>query len=166
MEFFGIGAAEFVALAVLAVLFFGPDKLPEIGRKAGRIVRYLKNIANDATTTIKSELGPEYQDLTVADLNPKTFLQKTLLADVQDDLKEIKSDLEGVRKDLVTTGGQATTAATAARDALNSELSSAQDAAKSAQLASVSAAVERVEEKLGHADALGDHRVRFDPEAT
>lgn len=166
MEFFGIGAGEFVALAVLAVLFFGPDKLPEIGRKAGRVVRYLKNIANDATTTIKSELGPEYQDLTVADLNPKTFLQKTLLADVQDDLKEIKSDLEGVRKDLVTTGAQATSAASAARDALNSELSSAQDAAKASQLAGVSAAIDRVEEKLEQASALDDHRVRFDPEAT
>ncbi|HJQ06864.1 MAG TPA: twin-arginine translocase TatA/TatE family subunit, partial [Nocardioides sp.] len=34
---FGIGFGELVVIAFLAVLVFGPDKLPDLARQAGRL---------------------------------------------------------------------------------------------------------------------------------
>ncbi len=99
-EFLGIGWGEFTLLLVLAVIFFGPEKLPELSRKAARVVHAVRLFANQATDQLKQELGPEYQNLTISDLNPKTFVQKHLLADVQDDLDGIKKELDGVRTEL------------------------------------------------------------------
>lgn len=38
-NFFGIGFGELLFLAVLALLIFGPKRLPEIGRAVGRFLR-------------------------------------------------------------------------------------------------------------------------------
>lgn len=97
---FGIGGGELLVLLLAAVILFGPEKIPEMSKKAARVVHYLRNIANTATDHIKEELGPEYADLQLKDLNPKTLLQKTLLDDIQEDLDEIKADLTDVKADL------------------------------------------------------------------
>ncbi|GAA2181705.1 sec-independent translocase [Brooklawnia cerclae] len=100
MEIFGIGSAEFVLLLVLAVIMFGPEKLPEVSRRAARIVHFVRAFANQATNQLKDELGPEYKDLKPSDLNPKTLVSKLLLADVENDLNDIKRELDGVKADL------------------------------------------------------------------
>ncbi|MEL4359079.1 MULTISPECIES: sec-independent translocase [unclassified Luteococcus] len=94
------GIQEFLMLAVLATIMFGPEKIPELSRKAARIVFFLRNIANTAQDQLRAELGPEYANLDIRDLHPKTFIQKHLLEDMQSDIDEIKSDLSDVRSDL------------------------------------------------------------------
>lgn len=110
LALFGINASEFVILAVLAVIFFGPERIPALSRKAARVVFFLRNIANDATKQLKDELGPEYQDLDINDFNPKNFVKKHLLDDLQDELDGVKSDLESVKADLGAAGGEVTSA--------------------------------------------------------
>jgi len=66
-------------LVLLAVLMFGPEKIPGFARKAARVYKYLMNIASGAKDQLAGELGPEFADLTLADLNPKTFISKHLL---------------------------------------------------------------------------------------
>jgi sec-independent protein translocase protein TatB len=75
--------SEILILGVLAVIIFGPEKLPEVARKAARVLNYLRNIANDAQGRLRQELGPEFADLELADLNPRAFVQKNLLDPVQ-----------------------------------------------------------------------------------
>ena len=104
LAIFGINGSEFVILAVLAVIFFGPERIPEFSRKAARVVFYVRNIANDATSQLKEELGPEYKDLTVEDLNPKTYVKKHLLDDIQDQISEVKDDLNVVKTELNMAG--------------------------------------------------------------
>lgn len=87
-------------LVVLATIMFGPEKIPEFSRKAARVVFFLRNIANNAQNQLRAELGPEYADLDIRDLNPKTFVQKHIINAVQDDLDEIKADLEGVKSEM------------------------------------------------------------------
>ncbi|NLI84382.1 MAG: Sec-independent protein translocase subunit TatB [Propionibacterium sp.] len=99
-EIFGIGASELVLLLVLGVIMFGPEKLPEISRKAARVVHAVRLLVNQAMGSLREELGPEYKDLQLADLNPKTLVRKTLLADIEDDIDDIKRELDGVRADL------------------------------------------------------------------
>ena len=75
--------SEIVVLGVLAVIIFGPEKLPEVARKAARVLNYLRNIANDAQGRLRQELGPEFADLELADLNPRAFVQRNLFDPVQ-----------------------------------------------------------------------------------
>lgn len=69
-------------LIVLAVIIFGPEKLPQFSRKAARVFVYLRDIANNAKQTISTELGPDYADIELKDLNPKTFIAKQLRDEV------------------------------------------------------------------------------------
>lgn len=58
---FGIGGTELVIIAVVAFLFFGPDKLPEVARTVGKFMRQFKQIQDEVTSTIRSEMyeGPD-----------------------------------------------------------------------------------------------------------
>ena len=91
-------------LLILGVVMFGPERIPPMARKAAKIIHFLRNIANDATSQLRNELGPEYKDLSIADLNPKTFIAKHLLGDLQEDLNEIKEDLGSIRNDFKAEG--------------------------------------------------------------
>ncbi|MDR1768513.1 MAG: twin-arginine translocase TatA/TatE family subunit [Propionibacteriaceae bacterium] len=77
---FNIGFPELVTLAVIGLIVFGPDKLPELARKLGRIVNYLRRVSGDARATLREELGPEVADLDLRALNPKE-LAKSVLGD-------------------------------------------------------------------------------------
>ncbi|HYP45262.1 MAG TPA: sec-independent translocase [Propionibacteriaceae bacterium] len=93
---FDIGAPEFLLLIVAAVILFGPEKLPEFARKAARVVNYVRNIAGNAQQQLGKELGPEFENLDIRDLNPKAFVQKHLLDDVEPIVADVKSDLSDV----------------------------------------------------------------------
>ena len=77
--FFDIGPLELVALAVIALLVLGPDKLPRYAADAARMLRQVRRMANDAKTEMSRELGPELQDISMADLNPRSLVRKHLL---------------------------------------------------------------------------------------
>jgi sec-independent protein translocase protein TatB len=85
---FGIGFGELVVIAFLAVLVFGPDKLPDLAKQAGQFVRKLRTFANNARDELRTELGPEFADLELRDLDPRVIVRKHIaeaLADEDDD---------------------------------------------------------------------------------
>ncbi len=83
-----IGALELVALAILAVLIFGPDKLPKVIQDVAGFIRKVRDFSENAKQDIRTELGPEFKDFEFEDLNPKTFIRKQLAEN--DDLREFK----------------------------------------------------------------------------
>ncbi len=87
-----IGAPEFLVLIVAAVVLFGPEKLPDLARKAARVIKYVRQIASNAQNQLSEELGPEFSDLDFRDLNPKAFVQKHLLSGVEPIIAEVKDD--------------------------------------------------------------------------
>ena len=46
MDILGIGFAEIVFILIIAMMVFGPRRLPEIAAKAGKTVRDLRNMSN------------------------------------------------------------------------------------------------------------------------
>jgi sec-independent protein translocase protein TatA len=56
MDLFGMGALEILLILVVALIIFGPEKLPEIGRTIGRTVRGYKNAASDLTAQVTREI--------------------------------------------------------------------------------------------------------------
>ncbi|MGW1781504.1 sec-independent translocase [Streptomyces sp. NPDC002143] len=88
-----IGPLELVTIAVLAVLVFGPDKLPKVIQDMMRTVRKIREFSESAKADIRSELGPEFKDFEFEDLNPKTFIRKQLDND-ELGLKEIRNGFD------------------------------------------------------------------------
>ncbi|CAL9467302.1 sec-independent translocase [Streptomyces sp. enrichment culture] len=88
-----IGALELVTLVVLAVLVFGPDKLPKVIQDVTRTIRKIREFSDSAKQDIRQELGPEFKDFEFEDLNPKTFLRKQLDND-ELGLKEIRNGFD------------------------------------------------------------------------
>ncbi len=75
---FGISTLEFLALAVVALLVLGPDRLPEYAARAARFLRSARRMAANAQHEVRRELGPEFQDISLDDLNPRTFVTRNL----------------------------------------------------------------------------------------
>jgi sec-independent protein translocase protein TatB len=94
---FDINAPEFLVLVVIAIIMFGPEKLPEFARKAARVIRYVRNIAGTAQDQLSKELGPGFEDLDIRDLNPKSFIQKHLMEDVNPIIADVKSEFADVK---------------------------------------------------------------------
>lgn len=82
----GLGFGEILALVVIALLVFGPDKLPKAASQAGRALRQLRGMATSAQEDLRRGLGPEFQNFDVNDLNPRRFVRKHLLEGDEDDL--------------------------------------------------------------------------------
>ena len=76
--FFDIGAGEILGLAILGMILVGPERLPKVAVEAARWVKKLRTYATAATTELRENLGPGFEDLQPKDLNPKTFMKKQL----------------------------------------------------------------------------------------
>ncbi|MFG3408175.1 sec-independent translocase [Streptomyces sp. NPDC048142] len=126
-----IGALELLTLGVLAVLVFGPDKLPKLIQDVTRTVRKIREFSDSAKEDIRSELGPQFKDFEFEDLNPKTFVRKQLM-DGNDDLglKEIRESFD-LRKEMADV-----------TDAVNGRTPAASDTANGAANGSAGASAD------------------------
>jgi len=82
---FGVGLPEFLVIFVVAIFVFGPDKLPDFARQAGRFLRQVRNFTQTARDDIRNELGPEFADLELADLDPRKAVRKHILEAMDED---------------------------------------------------------------------------------
>ncbi len=57
--FGSIGFPELMLIFVIALLLFGPRKLPEIGRSIGRALGEFRRASNDLKRTIEEEVATE-----------------------------------------------------------------------------------------------------------
>ncbi|WP_377269540.1 sec-independent translocase [Peterkaempfera sp. SMS 1(5)a] len=89
-----IGLPEMLVLIVIAVIVFGPDKLPKVIQDTMAFIRKVRSFADNAKADIRNELGPEFKDFEFEDLNPKTFVRKNLLGGDELGLKEIRNGFD------------------------------------------------------------------------
>jgi sec-independent protein translocase protein TatB len=94
---------KLLVLGFLALIIFGPDQLPRIAAQAGRALRDLRRMADNARNDLRDGLGPEFGDFDINDLHPRNFVRKHLLEDLADG-----SEPGGVATDGVATDGVAT----------------------------------------------------------
>jgi sec-independent protein translocase protein TatB len=90
--FFDFGPGEIIGLAVLAMILIGPERLPTFAVDAARFVKKARTFATKATSELKENLGPGFEDLEPSDLNPKSFIKKQIanVMDQDDADSEIK----------------------------------------------------------------------------
>jgi sec-independent protein translocase protein TatB len=77
--FLDLNFTKLLVLGVVALLVFGPERLPRIAAQAGRALRELRRMAEGAKSELQDNLGPEFSNFDIADLNPKNFVRKHLV---------------------------------------------------------------------------------------
>jgi Tat protein translocase TatB subunit len=77
MEILNVGLGEMVMIIVIALLVFGPERLPEVARRAARFVNEVRKVASDVQ---------------------RTFLDET--QEIRMPIEEIKKDINSVREPL------------------------------------------------------------------
>ena len=59
--FGSIGMPELIIIFVIALIIFGPRKLPELGRSLGRSLSEFKKASNELRSTLEEEIRIEEQ---------------------------------------------------------------------------------------------------------
>ena len=73
---FDVGLLELAVIALVAILVLGPDKLPDLARQAAQLLHKARAMANNARDELRAELGPDYADLQLRDLDPRSIVRK------------------------------------------------------------------------------------------
>ena len=89
MNIFGVGLPEVTVILILALLIFGPKKLPELGKQLGKTLKSLKKASNEFQNEI---------DQVMNDDDEKEDIPKTLESNPKN--KIYKDNKESEKKDL------------------------------------------------------------------
>ncbi len=79
---FGIGLPEMIIIAVVALIFIGPDKLPGVLRSIGKGLVELKRATSDVRSTVQEEMQKIEDEIE--------------LKEVQESAQDFKNELGGV----------------------------------------------------------------------
>ena len=97
MNIFGVGLPEVTVILILALLIFGPKKLPELGRQLGKTLKSLKKASNEFQKEIDQVMKEgENEDLPKSiEGNQKIKIDQDIN---EEDKEESSKSLEGNQK--------------------------------------------------------------------
>ncbi len=81
---FGIGFTELILISIVAILFLGPDKLPQAMVDMAKFIKSVKKTINDAKGSLEEELK-------IADLKEEALGYKQQLNDATNELQNFKN---------------------------------------------------------------------------
>ena len=82
---FDIGVGELLALAVVGLLIFGPEKLPKAAADAGRWIRQMREMATNARKELSDSAGVDFSGAMDSVREFRDLHPKRLAAGVFDD---------------------------------------------------------------------------------
>ena len=95
---FDIGMSELLVVFIVALLVFGPKRLPELARALGKGLAEIKRSLNDA----KRQVQTEFREI---ESQEKGGLGKGF-ADIKQSLQDVKKQMDAGYKDILTSAAQ------------------------------------------------------------
>lgn len=92
MEIFNIGLGEMLVILVLALLVFGPERLPEIARQIGKTIRTLQEMSGEVTQVIQESMA-EVEEPMRETQRALEDTQKTLSEEVNKATRTVSDEL-------------------------------------------------------------------------
>lgn len=83
--FGSIGMPELIIILVIALIIFGPRKLPELGKSLGRSLNEFKKASQDLQNTLEQEIKIEEEKEKEAQPRPKPVEPERTVARDDDD---------------------------------------------------------------------------------
>ena len=84
MNIFGVGLPEVTVILILALLIFGPKKLPELGKQLGKTLKSLKKASNEFQNEIDQVMNEE----------EKKGIPKTFESNLKNKIPQENNELE------------------------------------------------------------------------
>ncbi len=99
---FGMSFGEILIVAIIAILFIGPDKLPDTMVKIAKFFRSFKKSVNEVKESIEQEVHlkelkdeaisyKEQLERSVHEIKQESIVETDMLDDLTDDFADIKS---------------------------------------------------------------------------
>jgi sec-independent protein translocase protein TatB len=97
---FNVGLGEIVAIVLVTMLLFGPERLPEMARQAGRFLGRLRLTTQDALDQLKDET--DLKDLNLPDLRIGSLRSQARdyvreLMDIEGQMAELEREREQLK---------------------------------------------------------------------
>lgn len=104
MNFLGVGPAEIVVIFVIALVVFGPKRLPEVGRTLGRAVREFRSVSEELTSQLREELETASEEVEAVSTDVKSTLEAAS-EDIQLVAGDLKGTLQAASEDIQLVAG-------------------------------------------------------------
>lgn len=92
-----LGVPEMLLIFVVALLLFGPRKMPEIGRSLGRAITEFRRASNEFKRTIEDEVAADELREVERDLKDLRSVGQDLVSGQQPSAGDPKSTPEGAK---------------------------------------------------------------------
>ncbi len=78
---FGLTFDKLLIILVVAVFLVGPERLPGYAAQLARLARSLRDLANGAKDRMREEMGPEFDEVDWAKLDPRKYDPRRIIRD-------------------------------------------------------------------------------------
>jgi sec-independent protein translocase protein TatB len=120
MGFMGLGAPEMLIIAVIALVIFGPNRLPEVAGQLGKVVRDIRKMTGDLTSELEKNADlKDIKDAVQKELGGIQSQINSASAAVNKEVKSATSAINSATNTTVSAAKPATTASSISTSSVN-----------------------------------------------
>lgn len=104
-----MGWGELAIIIVLAMVIIGPSRLPEYAAKLARGIRQMRVLADGAKSTLKEQMGPEFEDVNWRQYDPRQYDPRRIVRDalrepIETAWNPVRDEIAGVKNSAAEIG--------------------------------------------------------------
>jgi len=95
-----MGWPELLVVIIVAVFVFGPDRLPDLARQAGRFLHNARKMMDNAKSDLTRELGDDFEELrnlNLRDLDPREVVRRNVIDAMESEPKAVPAGKRPLR---------------------------------------------------------------------